>query len=147
MANRIEGSAKMTTHFTTWTKFLLMFWAILFFTSNLPGVIEGKVFPVITNMTVEVSTDFPFSTIDGTYYKNRICDLEEIRWYIVAENGYRVRIKTNDIPIDQRYFDPGVQSFGPIEAKFPAKFLIENSLVVLVSNCHPFWYTITTIYP
>lgn len=138
---------KLIRPLTTWTKILILLWTFVFFSSNLPGVLEGKVFPVITDMHVNVTNKFPFSAIDGTYYKNRICDLEEIRWYIVAENGYKIRIKTNDIPIDQRFFDPGVQSFGPIEAKFPTEFLIQNSEVILVSSCHPFWYTFTTIYP
>lgn len=132
---------------TAWTKFLLVLWALVFLSSNIPGVIEGKIFPVITNVEVEVTSNFPNSSISGTYFKNRICDLEEIRWYIVAENGYKIRIKTNDIPIDKRFFEPGIQSFGPINVKFPSEFLVKNSEVVLVSSCHPIWYTFTTIYP
>lgn len=133
--------------YTRWTKFLLFTWAILFLTSNLPGRIEGAIFPVIDNLEISVLNKTPYSNVMGSYEKMRTCDLEEIRWYIIGSNGYKVRIKTDEITVDERFFSPGRQSFGPIEVKMSPDFLVKNSEVHLISNCHPFWDTLTVIYP
>ena len=129
---------------------LLLIWFTLFISSRLPGELEAYFFPVLRDITIEVSAASPAPHVRQTMMLHfteirQGCDLNSMFWYKVAEDGTKIRLVTyvEDLIIDEKD-----NSKRTIVWTLPVKtsdFLIKSDKIIFDYTCHPFWNTYTTI--
>lgn len=123
-----------------WSRFQLFTWAllaILFF--QLPGIIEGKFFPVVKNFKLERITEINDGIeIYGSFTKERNCNFIELQAYF---NGNKIEFSIRE---DGKLRKPGDQSFGPWFLPIKQEELSKSSIYV-VHQCHRFWETRTLL--
>jgi hypothetical protein len=121
---------------------LLLAWVLVLTFSNAMGLAEGKIFPVIGAFTVASIEE---GIVTGSFLKLRSCDFEGVDWYYTDGNK---RIPAALTFIEKAKIRPiGRQMYGPWKVNIPSTEIEERSYVIIRHNCHPFFDTLTKVYP
>ena len=124
----------------SWSQFLILGWVVLISLSYV-GKVEGYVYPVITNFTIERTVSSGIGTIFwGSFDKVRNCSF----------NDHYVEYKEDDIYIKvhiqvletAKIHKTGHQLYGPWYISVTKDKLSELSFYA-EHECVPFWKTIT----
>lgn len=130
-----------------WFHLLVIGWLFIIFNSDLPGVIEGRFLPVITEFEITESVPNKFSTIFyGGFIKKRSCVFIDIDWYVTNEENddSKIRVTFEEGEIIRV---PGKHAFGPWKVNTPIDNIKNYSYANVRHDCHSFWTTITKVYP
>lgn len=112
------------------------------------GKIEGRLFPVFSEMSVEViSEGATLSEIRGDFFVNRPgCDFLHVEWKL--QSPYQSVLAEVTFPEGMRGLTPGINSFGPWLISIRKEDLIQRSFAEVYHDCHYLpWLTITRFYP
>ncbi len=108
------------------------------------GTIEGWFYPVTTKATaIRITHDnWKTSSVNGEYIKIRECEFIDLTWYSKKLKSF--------VPVQF----PGLYSrrvgrhvFNNLRVDMPHDQVLENSVVHAYHRCHPFWVTITDVFP
>lgn len=126
-----------------YTILLIVAWLFVIVFNNVPGTLEGYLFPVVTEFKIEeVSQD---SRVRGTFLKMRECQFREVTWYLTdGETKIPVSLTFEDGP---KIRHEGRESYGPWHVGIPSDRIRSESYVVVEHRCHPLWPTKTKLYP
>lgn len=114
---------------------------------------ETRFFPVASKLelTSVVWNDRGQSAIvTARFIKLRPCEFIGLAWYYQGEDKTSVRVPIIRL---SNYGGPppsrptGPQSVGPWLLLMPAAHVREQSFALIYHECHPFWTTVTAIYP
>ena len=122
----------------------IVMWGLILFYPLLPDI-EGRMFPVVTNVAITdyISADDAAhaSVIYGEFDKVRACAFRRMNWYLGNRNtGPLIGVAFDE---DEQVREIGSHNiFGPWLVFIRAEQFPETTAEV-VHRCHPFWITRT----
>ncbi len=120
---------------------------VCFFVLQNGGIIEGKAWPVVSVVKIDVVEDVDnngWAEVAGSFEKLRNCTLHSLEWYWVGEqNDVRVHVKRTAEPIRVA----GDQTFNQLMVHMPYWEIEKRSYAIAYHKCHPLWITQTKFYP
>jgi len=122
---------------------VLLVFTLLALRLEYPGKLEGHLFPVIENVSVEVHRDFQTrrSLIFLDFVKIRECRYLTARFYLETPDGQIILM--SNLQEEARIRRLGEHRAGPWIVN---SLVEEGSLLIEISHfCHYLWPTITTI--
>ncbi len=119
----------------------------MFFLLDNIGIMEGLVWPVDINTTLDSVEDIDadgWAEVGGSFEKLRNCTLHSLEWYWVGEdNDVRVHVRRTNTPIRGE----GQHTFSQLMIHMPHNEIRDNSYAIAYHKCHPLWKTETKFYP
>ncbi len=108
------------------------------------GTIEGWWDPVTskaTNITIK-HDNWTTSRVSGNYTKLRDCEFIDLTWYSKKLKSF-VPAKFPGLYSRRK----GEHVFKDLFVEMPHDRLLESSVVHAYHRCHPFWVTVTDVFP
>ena len=140
---------KATTLKKRTLNYILLAWIVVIMSSKLPGLIEGKLFPVVSEPSIHVITNPRSNATDiiMQYEELRNCNLNSITWVKEHSDGTRIRVSSF---VDDKQTVDGVIDYQKrtiIWTMLTSSTLdLSGSNAILEYNCHSPWQLYMRIY-
>ena len=140
---------KATTLKKRTLNYILLAWIVVIMSSKLPGLVEGKLFPVISEPSINIIAN-PRSNATDTimqYEELRNCNLNSITWVKERSDGTRIRVSSF---VDDKQILDGVIDYQKRAISWTmltsSTLDLSGSNATLEYNCHGLWPTYMRIY-
>jgi hypothetical protein len=128
--------------FARYRNILIGLWVFVLLYSNAIGIVEGKIFPVVSDFTVVSGLD---NTVHGSFSKLRDCTFAGVDWfYTEADERIPAELTITENSVFRR---SGNQIYGPWIVNITPDLVVSNSYILVNHDCHIFWNTVTRVYP
>ena len=140
---------KATTLKKRTLNYILLAWIVVIMSSKLPGLIEGKLFPVISEPSIHLIDNPRSNAMDVImrYEELRNCNLNSITWVKEHFDGTRIRVSSF---VDDKHNLDGAPDSHQRAISWTmittSQLNLSGSNAILEYNCHGLWPTYMRIY-
>ena len=126
--------------------FAAMFTGLYILASTYGGRIEGRLFPVVVDVTIDrtEAVDSISSRLWGRFRKVRECNFVEIEFFLGSPNKSAAVSVT--LEEGSKLRGNGIEEWGPWVVQLTGAQLQGIFYAVVTHDCHPFWKTKTIFY-
>lgn len=120
--------------------------AVLSGALTIAPTVEGRLFPVVDQTSIEVTPIGDRAMVIGSAHKRRSCDFLRLEWFYGDPNGLAVRVPV-EFREGTKLRDEGWFDFGPWLLSLRAEFVEGQSYALVYHRCHPLWVTVSELWP